>query len=60
MGESVSDPKKVDMGAALALLEEALRVLDAIDAPAEIGAHVDLAICRLRDVVQSQNAGRSQ
>lgn len=36
---------------ALAYMEAALRVLDEAGAPADIGAHVDLAICRLREVV---------
>lgn len=34
---------------ALAHLEAALGLLDGADAPAHIGAHVDLAICRLRE-----------
>ena len=33
---------------ALALLQEALSILDQADVPADIGAHVDLAISRLR------------
>ena len=39
---------------ALALLEEALETLDAADLPENIGAHVDLAICRLRELLQSE------
>jgi hypothetical protein len=41
---------KVDTRAcseALQLLRRSLELLDQIEAPAEIGAHVDLAICRL-------------
>lgn len=34
---------------ALKHLEAALGLLDEADAPAQIGAHVDLAICQLRD-----------
>lgn len=33
---------------ALSHLETALVLLDDVDAPADIGAHVDLAICRLK------------
>jgi hypothetical protein len=34
---------------ALAHLEAALALLDGADAPAHLGAHVDLAICQLRE-----------
>ena len=34
---------------ALQHLEAALALLDGAGAPAQIGAHVDLAICQLRD-----------
>ena len=44
----------------LALLEEALEVLDSSDAPAEIGAHVDLAACRLRDFVEQNGSGEAK
>lgn len=37
--------------AALDHLEGSLQLLDDADAPAEIGAHVDLAIHRLREVL---------
>ena len=32
-------------------LQDALARLDATDAPADIGAHIDLAICRLQDII---------
>jgi hypothetical protein len=38
------------------LLEKELQILDVIDAPANIGAHVDLAINHLRDLLQSATA----
>lgn len=38
---------------ALSALTEALRLLDEVAAPADVGAHVDLAIHRLQDVIQS-------
>lgn len=34
---------------ALTLMEDALELLDDADCAADIGAHLDLAICRLRD-----------
>ena len=37
---------------ALTHMETALDVLDSIDAPGEIGAHLDTALCRLRDVIE--------
>ena len=36
---------------ALKLMEEALELLDRCDGAADIGAHLDLAICRLRALV---------
>jgi hypothetical protein len=34
---------------ALELLEQALALIDQSDAPAHIGAHLDLALCQLRE-----------
>ena len=46
-----------DIGvAALALLEQALELLDQFDAPIESAALVDLAIHRLRDVLAAAEA----
>src|SRR3712207_6241191 len=42
---------------ALGYLEAALTLLDAHDAPAHIGAHVDLAICQLKEHLQTGNPG---
>jgi hypothetical protein len=36
---------------ALRSMEEALRLLDETDCSADVGAHLDLAICRLRDML---------
>ena len=36
-------------GEALALMERALGLLDATECPADVGAHLDLAIHRLKD-----------
>ena len=49
MGESIRGMKEPDASNALALLEEALFILDELGMPADIGAQVDLAICRLRE-----------
>jgi hypothetical protein len=49
MSQDRSESNSSDEFRALALLEQALAILDAIDAPGDIGAHVDLAISRLRD-----------
>lgn len=34
-------------------LEAALHLLDETDVPAEVGAHVDLALSRLKDVLRN-------
>jgi hypothetical protein len=39
---------------ALTKMKEALEALDSADAPAEIGAHLDLAVCRLEDFLGSR------
>ena len=36
---------------ALRHMEAALEALDAADAPSVVGSHLDLAICRLRDLI---------
>jgi len=38
---------------ALAHLQSALELLDRANAPGQIGAHVDLAICQLQDEIGS-------
>ena len=39
---------------ALRHMEEALRLIDSAELPVEVGAHLDLAICRLRDLVDGK------
>jgi hypothetical protein len=51
MGKAASDQFSVDGAAALSLMEQALALLDRCDAALEIGAHLDLAICRLREIL---------
>lgn len=36
---------------ALAYMEKALQLLDTLDLEVEVAAHLDLAICRLRDAL---------
>ena len=38
---------------ALAAMQSALALLDKAGAPAQIGAHLDLAICQLQDCIES-------
>lgn len=40
-----------DPAAALALMEQALDLLDRSDCGLEVGPHLDLAICRLRSIL---------
>ena len=47
------------LGGALSYMEAALKLLDKCDAPADIGAHLDMAICRLRDVLSQKGVRRS-
>lgn len=37
-------------------LRRTLEMLDCIDAPPDIGAHIDRAICRLEDLQRGQSA----
>lgn len=52
MGDSERKTKKPDAMNALALLEKALTMLDEAEVPADVGAHLDLAICRLRECLR--------
>ena len=55
MSRSIPEHSKSAALDASDLLQRALDVLDAIDAPGNIGAHVDLAICQLREAVEGAN-----
>lgn len=39
--------------AALSLMERALELLDRCDCAMDVGAHLDLAVCRLREAIHS-------
>ncbi len=44
---------------AMANMQAALRILDDVGAPADIGAHLDLAICKLAQVI-SEPSGQTE
>jgi len=44
-------PADVQLHRALALMEEALKLLDERDGPPHVGAHLDAAILSLRDAI---------
>jgi len=52
MGECMPQVPEPTGASALNHMEEALRILDELELPADIGAHLDLAINRLRDALQ--------
>lgn len=58
MGKDVSDILQREGAEALAHMEAALELLDRCEGTLEIGAHLDLAICRLRDLIE-RHAPRS-
>jgi hypothetical protein len=43
------------LGEALRHMEQSLQLLDSAGAPAHIGAHLDLAICKLRETLQDRS-----
>lgn len=53
ISHSNAEPKRSKGLVALDHLEKALQILDDIEVPGNIGAHVDLAICQLRDVLEA-------
>ena len=58
MRKDMSEALHRDGPEALSRMEEALELIDRCDGTAEIGAHLDLAICRLRDLI-AKHARRS-
>jgi hypothetical protein len=42
---------------ALSLMQDALQLIDEAKAPAQLGAHLDLAICRIQDEVALNTDG---
>ena len=57
MSSQPPDPAAIDqMTKALALMNQALDLLDAAGAPAHVGAHLDLAIVRLMDAIPAEGS----
>lgn len=56
MGQASFSTDDERLEKALSCMQSALQLLDEADASAEIGAHLDLAICRLQDRL-SQSCG---
>jgi hypothetical protein len=44
---------------ALSLMQDALQLIDEAQAPAQLGAHLDLSICRVQDEVSLFTSGPS-
>ena len=51
MGQTLPKGDATALGRALLQMESALHLLDEAGAPADIGAHLDLALSRLREVM---------
>jgi len=52
--ETLSSPEEGSvLGQALALMKTALVLLDEAEAPPHIGAHLDLAICQLGEILDA-------
>ena len=51
MGKSMRSELEGNAAAALSLMEQALALLDREDFALDVGAHLDLAICRLREIL---------
>ena len=52
-GSSDSRSKVTSLNEALQFMERALSLIDKADAPDDIGAHLDLAIIRLKECIES-------
>jgi len=57
---SLKQAEGASAGHALALLQEALAILDDLDFSADIGAHVDLAITRLQQRLAASGEGDTE
>jgi len=60
MSEPVAGTLQEEGVAALNLMERALELLDRCDAAMDVGAHLDLAICRLREAIHSEEPSRNR
>ena len=60
MGQALVEARDGELLKALALLGNALEILDAVNAPANIGAHIDLASCTLRDMLRAEHGSAGE
>lgn len=56
VGQTSFSTEEEKLEKALLCMQTALHLLDDADAPADIGAHLDLAICRLKDIIAEPSA----
>ena len=59
MHSSIDHPLSADDSVACIrdLLKTTLAIMDELDLPSDIGAHLDLAICRVDSLLASENGG---
>jgi hypothetical protein len=60
MGQALPSKPSEGLQKALLYMEVALELLDKADAPTDIGAHLDLALCRLRETLSEAQSQVSQ
>lgn len=60
MGQSMPLTDEDKLRKAAMHMESALQLLDDTDVSADIGAHIDLALCRLRDVLPASTTAVGQ
>jgi hypothetical protein len=57
--ESATSSNEESLEQALSHVQSALHILDSLGAPADIGAHLDLAMCRLHDFLGQRSGAIS-
>ena len=60
MRKDLNDGFQEEAATALELMERALDLLDICPFGTDVGPHLDLAICRLRDLIDKHGPGRPQ
>ena len=55
MGQASFSSNEEKLEKALICMESALQLLDESDAPADVGAHLDMSISRLKDVMSESS-----
>lgn len=56
VGQASLSTEQEKLEKALSCMQSALQLVDDADAPADIGAHLDLAICRLKELLAQASA----